>query len=127
MGITLRPRSVGIFVFFVIFVALQHLRSRGFPYQPAPFILCIKKLQSRKWMSGISLKPENFGYDSKFFAVFAEHVKRNSASDIGQVTRNVDQRALRSDVLCDAFSYVMFATGIIPFRSDKKGSQVTRT
>jgi hypothetical protein len=111
-------------VFLIIFVCVRqrcwwrgHAWRGWLPNYASPLVGLTKELERRERVTGIALDAQHFGNHLKSLPILAPYFQTHATSDIGKPLRQVNQSALRSNVLSCTFRQDVGAARLVPFRA----------
>jgi hypothetical protein len=67
-------------------------------------------------MAGIALNAQHLGDDLQFLSIFTLHLEPDTTTNFRQASRQMNQSAFWSNVLCRALGYHV-TSGLVPFRA----------
>src|SRR4029078_9954560 len=78
-----------------------------------------------EWMTGMSFDAKHLRYHLELLARLAEHFETHRPADVRQLSRQIDKRALGTDVLRCALGDDVRAVGHVPLGFDLEAGEIT--
>src|SRR5436190_1693938 len=99
-------------------------RTGELPDLAFPFAKVVDQLQCGLRVRGIALEADDLGHDGDLGLGILGDGQADLAADAGEVTRQIDERAVRADILGQAFLYDLLAVIVFPPNADRERDDV---
>src|SRR5436190_19250446 len=89
-----------------------------------PFAKVVDQLQRGLRVCGVTFEADDLGHDGYLGLGILGNGQTDLAADAGQVARQIDERAVRADILGQAFLYDLLAVIVFPSNADRERDDV---